>query len=111
GGAIILCQVMEDSGDVPLPRNFALHQLIHLEQVPTAPADMYKVDFIYEHKTCHGEPTFKVHWCSYDVTEGSWVPFSDFSGPSLPEAYAQGIQSDANCKWLLNALKAASKCH
>ncbi|PIA12527.1 hypothetical protein COEREDRAFT_84067 [Coemansia reversa NRRL 1564] len=107
-GAIILCQDVENGGEVPPTCNFAPQQLIHLEQSLTAPDDAFEVDFIYDHKLHHGAPSFKVHWHGYLNTEDSWVTLTDFSDPSLPTAYAHTVKNDANRKRLLKAIKQVS---
>ncbi|PIA14404.1 hypothetical protein COEREDRAFT_10453 [Coemansia reversa NRRL 1564] len=94
--------------EVPPAHNFTPWQLIYLEQSPTAPADAFEVDFIYDHKLHHGAPSFKVHWRDYPNTEDSWVTLTDFSDPSLPTAYAHTVKNDANRKRLLKAIKQVS---
>ncbi|KAJ2607624.1 hypothetical protein H4S08_004760 [Coemansia sp. RSA 1365] len=104
GGAIILRQDVENDGEIPPAQNFAPHELIHLEQAPTAPEGSYEVDYIITYKKSRHGPVFKVHWRGYSKTEDSWVSLKDFADETLPQAYAKTVEKVADREYLLRVL-------
>ncbi|KAJ2084126.1 hypothetical protein H4R24_000335 [Coemansia sp. RSA 988] len=107
----------DDIADAPEPLTgtYKTQHLIPVDKATRLPDDMYKVDFIHDHRLQAGKaPLYLVRWCSYTAQHDTWELATNFDDPSLVAAYQTTktpvvqAQLQEATQW---ATRQATNCH